>query len=122
MEGIITANGNIKIHEDGSIEVNNGKFMGEVEGSSFVTTKITEFTFTENDEDKSYRTYLEQLAEEKGVEYLHELLQKVADIRAEESCYISNATHSRPLVGNASCIHQKVLPQIHWQRKKLKDI
>jgi hypothetical protein len=49
LEGIITANGNIKILEDGSIEVNNGKFKGKVEGSSFFTTKVTEITYTQDD-------------------------------------------------------------------------
>lgn len=49
LEGTITANGNIKIHEDGSIEVKNGKFTGDVEGSSFFTTKTTVITYTESD-------------------------------------------------------------------------
>ena len=49
LEGIITANGNIIIHEDGSIEVNNGKFKGKVEGSSFITKKTIERVYTEND-------------------------------------------------------------------------
>lgn len=34
LEGIITANGNIKVHEDGSIEANNGKFTGEINAKS----------------------------------------------------------------------------------------
>lgn len=44
---------------------------------------------------------------ENGIEPLDNsdvLLQKVADIRAEESCYIMDAAHSRPLVGNASSL------------------
>lgn len=49
LEGIITANGNITIHEDGSLEAKNGKFTGKVEGSSFSTAKTTEYTYTEND-------------------------------------------------------------------------
>lgn len=36
LEGIITANGNIKIHEDGSIECHNGSFTGEINANSGV--------------------------------------------------------------------------------------
>ncbi|MCR5394166.1 MAG: hypothetical protein K6E86_02065 [Bacteroidales bacterium] len=34
LEGLVTANGNFKILEDGSIEATNGKFTGEVQASS----------------------------------------------------------------------------------------
>lgn len=34
LEGIITANGNIKIHEDGSIECHNGSFTGDITADS----------------------------------------------------------------------------------------
>lgn len=34
LEGIVTANGNIKIHEDGSIECTNGKFNGKVSSNT----------------------------------------------------------------------------------------
>lgn len=51
LEGIITANGNITIHEDGSLEAKNGKFTGKIEGSSFVTKNTMEFTYTEDDID-----------------------------------------------------------------------
>lgn len=34
LEGIITANGNVKIHEDGSVECTNGKFNGKIEANS----------------------------------------------------------------------------------------
>lgn len=44
LEGIITANGNIKIHEDGSIECSNGKFNGMIEADNgyIGAFKITE--------------------------------------------------------------------------------
>ena len=45
LEGIITANGNIKIHEDGSIECNNGSFSGEITAKS---GKIGAFDITSN--------------------------------------------------------------------------
>lgn len=34
LEGLVTANGNFKILEDGSIETTNGKFTGEINGTS----------------------------------------------------------------------------------------
>lgn len=54
LEGIITANGNIKILEDGSIEAKNGKFTGKIEGSSFNTIKTSEYTYNDSDLDKVY--------------------------------------------------------------------
>ena len=33
LEGLVTANGNFKILEDGSIETTNGKFTGEIDSS-----------------------------------------------------------------------------------------
>ena len=40
LEGIITANGNIKIHEDGSIECRNGSFTGEINANSGVFNNV----------------------------------------------------------------------------------
>lgn len=40
LEGIITANGNIKIHEDGSIECHNGTFTGEINANSGVFKNV----------------------------------------------------------------------------------
>lgn len=40
LEGIITANGNIKIHEDGSIECHNGSFTGEINADSGVFKNV----------------------------------------------------------------------------------
>lgn len=40
LEGIITANGNIKIHEDGSIECRNGSFTGEINANSGVFKNV----------------------------------------------------------------------------------
>lgn len=40
LEGIITANGNIKIHEDGSIECHNGSFTGEINANSGVFKNV----------------------------------------------------------------------------------
>lgn len=45
LEGIITANGNIKIHEDGSIECHNGSFTGDItaENGYIGAFKITQY-------------------------------------------------------------------------------
>lgn len=51
LEGIVTANENFKILEDGSIEAKNGKFTGKIEGSSFYTIKTSEYTYTQSDID-----------------------------------------------------------------------
>ena len=40
LEGIITANGNIKIHEDGSIECHNGSFTGGINANSGVFKNV----------------------------------------------------------------------------------
>ena len=64
---------------------NKGKIPILVGGTGFyIQAVLYDIDFTENDEDKSYRTYLEQLAIEKGAEYLHELLQKVDEKAAKE--------------------------------------
>lgn len=62
-----------------------GKIPILVGGTGFyIQAVLYDIDFTENDEDKSYRIYLEQLAIEKGVEYLHEMLQKVDEKASKE--------------------------------------
>lgn len=64
---------------------NKGKIPILVGGTGFyIQAVLYDIDFTENDEDKSYRIYLEQLAIEKGAEYLHEMLQKVDEKSAKE--------------------------------------
>ena len=64
---------------------NKGKIPILVGGTGFyIQAVLYDIDFTENDEDKSYRIYLEQLAIEKGAEYLHEMLQKVDEKAAKE--------------------------------------
>lgn len=45
LEGVITANGNIKIHEDGSIECHNGSFTGDITAANgyIGAFKITQY-------------------------------------------------------------------------------
>lgn len=70
LEGIITTNGNIKILEDGSIEVKNGTFNGSIEGSSFHTTKTSEYVYTEEDLEIMASLYdLETYTEEQLLRY-----------------------------------------------------
>lgn len=40
LEGVVTVNGNFKIGLDGSIEANNGKFTGEISGSTITGSHI----------------------------------------------------------------------------------
>ena len=64
---------------------NKGKIPILVGGTGFyIQAVLYDIDFTENDDDKSYRTKLEQLAKEKGAEYLHELLRKVDEKAANE--------------------------------------
>ncbi len=62
-----------------------GKVPILVGGTGFyIQSVVYDIDFTENDEDKSYRDLLEQLANEKGAEYLHEMLRAVDPSAAEE--------------------------------------
>ena len=49
----------------------------------YIQALLYDIDFTENDEDTSYRKELEQLAEEKGAEYLHQLLKEVDPVSAD---------------------------------------
>lgn len=51
IEGLITVDGNIKIHEDGSLEAKNAKFSGAIESSSYATVKTQTFKYTVSDID-----------------------------------------------------------------------
>ena len=67
-----------------------GKIPILVGGTGFyIQALLYDIDFTENDDDKSYRNYLEQLAEEMGNEYLHAMLKKV-DKKAAESIHPNN--------------------------------
>ena len=55
-----------------------GKIPIIVGGTGFyIQALLYDIDFTENEEDRSYRKELEQLASEKGAEYLHQMLQEV---------------------------------------------
>ena len=65
------------IYERGHIPIVTG-------GTGFyIQALLKDIDFTENEEDKSYREYLENLAEEKGAEYLHQMLLEVDSASAE---------------------------------------
>ncbi len=67
-----------------------GKIPILVGGTGFyIQSVIYDINFTENDGDTSYRTMLEQLAEEKGAEYLYALL-KEKDPKAAEEIHCNN--------------------------------
>jgi len=71
LEGIITADGNVQILEDGSIVVNNGTFKGNIVGASFSSTKTSEYTYTEEDIDIMANLFLseEEPTEEQLLRY-----------------------------------------------------
>ena len=61
LEGIITANGNVKILEDGSIVVNNGTFTGDVVGASFYCENTSTYTYTVDDIDAMADLYFSEV-------------------------------------------------------------
>ena len=67
-----------------------GKVPILVGGTGFYIQSIVyDIDFTENDADTTYRNQLEKLAEEKGAEYLHEMLRTV-DPKAAEDIHFNN--------------------------------
>ena len=60
LEGLSTKNGNFVIHEDGSIEAINGKFSGNIDGSSFSTVKTQQYQYTQDDMDVLYELYFSE--------------------------------------------------------------
>lgn len=67
-----------------------GKIPILVGGTGFyIQALLYDIDFTENDDDKTYRYHLEQLAEEMGNEYLHNMLKKV-DPKAAENIHPNN--------------------------------
>lgn len=67
-----------------------GKIPVLVGGTGFyIQAVLNDIDFTENGEDTSYRTYLEQLAKEQGAEVLHEMLLKV-DPESAEAIHANN--------------------------------
>ncbi len=67
-----------------------GKVPILVGGTGFyIQAVVYDVNFTDNDADSSYRTMLEKLAEEKGSEYLHDML-KAVDPKAAEEIHFNN--------------------------------
>lgn len=55
----------------------------------YINSLIYNYNFTEADKDEEYRNYLENLANEKGKEYVHELLKEV-DIESYNKIHYNN--------------------------------
>jgi len=71
------------IYERGHIPILTG-------GTGFyIQAVLRDIDFTENEENTVYRTQLEELAEEKGAEYLHQMLLEV-DPEAAEAIHANN--------------------------------
>lgn len=67
-----------------------GKVPIIVGGTGFyIQSVLYDINFEENEEDNNYRTELEQIAEEKGTFYLHEMLKEI-DIVSYESIHENN--------------------------------
>lgn len=67
-----------------------GKIPVIVGGTGFyIQSVVYDIDFTENDGDTAYRNMLEQMAEEKGTQYLHDML-KVIDPKASEEIHYHN--------------------------------
>lgn len=67
-----------------------GKVPILVGGTGFyIQSVVYDIDFTENDADTGYRTMLEHMAEEKGAEFLHDML-KVVDPKAAEEIHYNN--------------------------------
>jgi len=67
-----------------------GKVPILVGGTGFyIQSVVYDIDFTENDADTSYREMLESLANEKGAEYIHDLLRQV-DPKAAEEIHFNN--------------------------------
>ena len=61
-----------------------GKIPLVVGGTGFyIQALLYDIDFTESNEDNAYRQELEQLADEKGAEHLHEMLRKVDPVSAD---------------------------------------
>ena len=61
-----------------------GKLPIVVGGTGFyIQALLYDIDFTESNEDNSYRQELEQIADEKGAEYLHEMLRVVDPVSAD---------------------------------------
>ena len=62
----------------------HGKIPIVVGGTGFyIQALLYDIDFTENEQDQTYRTELEQLAKEQGAEYLHDMLRAVDPVSAE---------------------------------------
>lgn len=62
-----------------------GKMPIVVGGTGFyIQALLYDIDFTESNEDSAYRQELEQLANEKGAEHLHEMLRKVDPVSADK--------------------------------------
>ncbi len=83
----------------------------------YIQAVLYDIDFTENETDESYRRYLEQLVQEKGANYLHELLLKedpesAASIHPNNSKKVIRALEYRKLTGDKISEHNEE------QRKK----
>lgn len=101
-----------RIYRNGHIPILTG-------GTGFYIQAILyDIDFTENGEDTSYRESLEALAEEKGAEHLHEMLENVDPVSAEEI----HANNVKRVIRALEYFQQTGEPiSIHNQREREKE-
>lgn len=81
-----------KIHGDRALLsiIEKGKLPIISGGTGLYINSLTcNMTFTEAEKDENYRQYLEKLADEKGNEYIHEMLRE-CDIKSYEEIHFNN--------------------------------
>lgn len=94
----------------------NGKIPILVGGTGFYIQAITkEIDFTQAQQEDGYRQELERAAEEKGKEYLHQMLEKVDPVSAQEI----HANNVKRVIRALEFYHQNQSPiSAHNQEQK----
>ncbi|MBO5238452.1 MAG: tRNA (adenosine(37)-N6)-dimethylallyltransferase MiaA [Lachnospiraceae bacterium] len=101
-----------KIYAEGGIPIVVG-------GTGFyIQALLYDIDFEENDEDTTYRQELQQLAEAKGAEYLHEMLKQVDP----ESAQTIHANNVKRVIRALEFHHQTGLPiSAHNEEQRQKE-
>lgn len=83
----------------------------------YIQAVLYDIDFTENETDTSYRTYLEQLVQERGVEYLHSLLTE-ADPKSAKAIHPNNSKRVIRALEYLKLTGSKISEHNEEQRKK----
>ena len=83
----------------------------------YIQAVLNDIDFTENETDYTYRSYLEQLVQEKGEQYLHDMLLKV-DPESAESIHPNNSKKVIRALEYVKLTGDKISEHNEEQRKK----